>query len=139
MRPSLALCLIGVLFVVGPADATPHGSHAAATASAFGINVSVPGQAGASSTSVTSPPDSVGFASGFAYPSDGSIVSTGSITASASTDVGTNATSTASSSVSSLSLFGGEVTAATVSGHAVGRTQGTAASGNLTGAAVTGL
>src|SRR5438045_1149293 len=124
MRLGIALCLIAVLFVVGPAGATLHGSQAGATASAFGIKVSVPGQAGASSTAVSAPSDSVGFASSFAYPSDGSIVSTGAITASASTDVGTNASSTASSQVSSLSLFGGEVAATTITGHASGRTKG---------------
>src|ERR671937_2890054 len=108
-RLSLGVCLAALLLSVGPAEATSGASQAGATASAYGIKVFVPGQAGGSSTSVSAPRDSVGFASGFAYPSDGSVVTTGSITASASTDVGTNATSTASSSVSSLSLFGGEV------------------------------
>src|SRR5919204_1524094 len=118
MRLPLVLALACLFLLAGSAGASSQASRPGATAAAYGVRIVIPGQAGASSTSVTSPPDSVGFASGFAYPSDGSIVSTGSITASASTDVGTNATSTASSSVSSLSLFGGEVTAATVSGHA---------------------
>ena len=81
----------------------------------------------------------LGFASGFAYPSDGSIVTTGSISASASTDVGANARSTASSSVSSFSLFGGEVTASNVTAHATGSTSAQAASGSLTGSPVSGL
>src|SRR5437764_2737577 len=140
MRVSLGLSLIAVLLlVVGPAGATSHATRAGATASAYGIKVVIPGQAGASSTSVSAPSDSVGFAGSFAYPSDGSIVTTGSITASASTDVGTNASSTASSQVSSLSLFGGEVAATTITGHASGRTKGMGARGNLTGAALTGL
>src|SRR5918912_1106982 len=139
MRLRIALCLSGVLLAVGPADATLHGSQAGATASAYGIQVSVPGQAGASSTSVSAPKNSVGFASSFAYPSDGSAVSTGSITASASTDVGTNATSAASAQVSSLSLFGGEVTASTITGSAKGSTAGRSASGTLSGASISGL
>jgi hypothetical protein len=138
-RLCFAFCSVVVLLVVGPAGATLHGSRAGATASAFGISLSVPGQAGGSSTSVSAPRDSVGFASGFSYPSDGSILTTGAITASASTDVGNDAISTASSSVSSLSLFGGEVTASTISGHARGTTSGRSATGSLAGATVTGL
>src|ERR671933_1630520 len=139
MRLRMALCLSGVLLAVGPADATLHGSQAGATASAYGIQVSVPGQAGASSTSVSAPKNSVGFASSFAYPSDGSAVTTGSITASASTDVGTNATSAATAQVSSLSLFGGEVTVSSVSARADGSTRGQSATGDLSSAYVSGL
>jgi murein DD-endopeptidase MepM/ murein hydrolase activator NlpD len=139
MRLALALCLAALVLLVGPAGATSHDSQAGATASAFGIKVVVPGQAGAISTSVSAPRDSVGFASGFAYPSDGSIVTSGSVTASASTDSGTSASSTASSQVSSLSLFGGEVTVAAASGHARGTASGQSANGSLAGAALTGL
>jgi murein DD-endopeptidase MepM/ murein hydrolase activator NlpD len=139
MRLAFALCLALVLLSVGPAGATSHGSQAGATASAFGIKVLVPGQAGASSTSVSAPRDSVGFAASFAYPSDGSAVRTGSITASASTDVGTDAASTASSQISSISLFGGEVTVSSASGKASGSTKGGNATGTLAGAALTGL
>src|SRR5205085_3146110 len=60
-------------------------------------------------------------------------------TASASTDVGTNATSSASSQISSISLFGGEVTAATVIARADGSTRGQGATGDLSNANVTGL
>jgi murein DD-endopeptidase MepM/ murein hydrolase activator NlpD len=140
MRVSLASSLaVLLLLAVGPAGATVHVVHAAATASAYGIKVVVPGQAGASSTSVSAPSDSVGFAGSFAYPSDGSIVTTGSITASASTDVGTNATASASSQISSVSLFGGEVTVGTVTARADGNTERTGATGDLSNASVTGL
>src|SRR5918911_3754143 len=109
MRLPLVLALGCVLLLAGSAGASSSGSRAGATASAYGIKVVVPGQAGGSSTSVSAPTNSVGFAGGFSYPSDGSIVTTGSLTASASTDVGTNASASASSQVSSISLFGGEV------------------------------
>ena len=92
-----------VLLLTGSAGASSHGSQAGATASAYGVRV-VPG---ATSTSVSAPPNAVGFTSGFAYPGDGSVVTTGPISVSANTDVGANARSTASSSVSSFSLFGG--------------------------------
>jgi murein DD-endopeptidase MepM/ murein hydrolase activator NlpD len=140
MRLSLALSLAAsLLLVVGPAGATLHGSQAGATASAYGIKVVVPGQAGGSSTSVSAPTNSVGFAGGFSYPSDGSIVTTGSLTASASTDVGTNASASASSQVSSISLFGGEVTIGTVTSRADGRSTGQTATGDLSGATVSGF
>ena len=135
MRLQVVLGFAVVLLVAGSAGASANGQQPAATASAYGVKV-VPG---ASSTAVSAPPNAVGFTSGFAYPSDGSIVTTGSISASASTDVGANARSTASSSVSSLSVFGGEVTASNVTAHAAGSTSAQAASGSLTGSSVSGL
>ncbi|TMM02825.1 MAG: M23 family metallopeptidase [Actinobacteria bacterium] len=139
MRLPAALALASVLLLAGSAGASSHGSQAGATASAYGVKVVVPNQAGAVSTSVSAPPNAVGFASGFAYPSDGSILTTGPVSVSASTNVGTNARSIASSSVSSLSLFGGEVTAANIAGHANASTSGQSVTGSLAGAAVTGL
>jgi hypothetical protein len=139
MRLSPLLALASVLLLAGSAGASSHGSQAGATASAYGIKVVVPNQAGAVSSSVSAPPSAVGFASGFAYPSDGSVLTTGPVSVSASTNVGTNARSIASSSVSSLSLFGGEVTASNITGHANASTSGQSATGSLAGAAVTGL
>jgi Peptidase family M23 len=135
MRLQVLLSIAVVLLVAGTAGASASGSEPSATASAYGVKV-VPG---ASSTAVSAPPNAVGFTSGFAYPSDGSIVTTGSISASASTDVGANARSTASSAVSSFSLFHGEVTASNVTAHATGSTSGQAASGSLSGSSVSGL
>src|SRR5438105_762022 len=135
MRLPLALALASVLLLAGSAGASSPGSQAGATASAYGVRV-VPG---ATSTSVSAPPNAVGFTSGFAYPGDGSVVTTGPISVSANTDLGANARSTASSSVSSFSLFGGEVTAASVSAHATGSTSGQSATGSLAASTVSGL
>ena len=138
MRFPLVLALSSVLLLAGSAGASSNGSQAGATASAFGVKI-VSAQGNAISTSVSAPPDAVGYGSGFAYPSDGSVLTTGPLSVSASTDVANDARSTAASSVSSLSLFGGEVTASTVTGHAQGSTSGQSATGSLNGAAVTGL
>src|SRR5436309_9987944 len=135
MRLQVVLALPMVLLLTGSAGASSHGSQAGATASAYGVKI-VPG---ATSTSVSAPPNAVGFTSGFAYPSDGSVLTTGPISVSANTDVGANARSIASSSVSSLSLFGGEVTASSIAGHANASTSGQSATGSLAGAAVSGL
>jgi murein DD-endopeptidase MepM/ murein hydrolase activator NlpD len=138
MRFPLVLALSSVLLLAGSAGASSNGSQAGATASAFGVKI-VSAQGSAISTSVSAPPDAVGYDSGFAYPSDGSVLTTGSLSVSALTDVANDARSTAASSVSSLSLFGGEVTASTVTGHAQGSTSGQTATGSLSGATVTGL
>jgi murein DD-endopeptidase MepM/ murein hydrolase activator NlpD len=139
MRLALALASASVLLLAGSAGAAHGSQNAGATASAFGIKVLVPGQAGGMAASVSAPPSAVGAASGFAYPSDGSVLTTGSISASASTDVGRDAAATASAQVSSLSLFGGEVTVASVTAQARGSTKGQLASGSLGGASVSGL
>jgi murein DD-endopeptidase MepM/ murein hydrolase activator NlpD len=139
MRLPLAFGFACVFLLAGSAGASRQAQIPGATASAYGIKIVIPGQAGASSTSVTAPRDAVASAAGFAYPTDGSIVKTGSLTASATTGVGTNATATASSEVGSLSLFGGEVTASGVVGRARGTTQRQTASGTLGEAAVGSL
>ena len=135
MRLQVVLALALVLLLTGSAGASSHASQAGATASAYGVRI-VPG---ATSTAVSAPPNAVGFTSGFAYPADGSVLTTGPISVSASTDVAANARSTASSSVGSLSLFGGEVTVGNISAHATGSTSGQSATGSLGGSSVTGL
>src|SRR6266566_4265107 len=110
MRFPLVLALSSVLLLAGSAGASSNGSQAGATASAFGVKV-VSAQGSAISTSVSAPPDAVGYGSGFAYPSDGSVLTTGPLS----------------------------VTASTVTGHAQGSTSGQSATGSLNGAAVTGL
>jgi hypothetical protein len=81
MRLQVVFAFAVVLLVAGSAGASSNGSQASATASAYGVKV-VPG---GSSTAVSAPPNAVGFTSGYAYPSDGSVITTGSISASAST------------------------------------------------------
>ncbi len=135
MRLQVVLSIALVLVPTGSAGASSAGPKASGTASAYGVRI-VPG---ASSTSVSAPPNAVGFTSGFAYPSDGSVLTTGPISVSASTDLAANARSTAASSVSSLSLFGGEVTASSISAHATGSTIGQSATGSLGGSSVSGL
>jgi murein DD-endopeptidase MepM/ murein hydrolase activator NlpD len=135
MRLQVVLALGFVLLLAGSAGASPEGSQAGATASAYGVRI-VPGT---TSTAVSAPPNAVGYASGFAYPADGSVLTTGPISVSANTNVASNARSTASSSVGSLSLFGGEVTASSITSHATGSTSGQSATGSLGGSSVGSL
>jgi murein DD-endopeptidase MepM/ murein hydrolase activator NlpD len=129
-----AVCLLALGASQGSAD-----QSAGATARAWAIKVIVPGQAGASTRVDTAPPDAVDFDGAFAYPSDGSIVSAASVTTSVSATSGTQARAGATSQVTTLSLFKGEITASAITGetHAIASTA--SASGDIGATAVEGL
>jgi murein DD-endopeptidase MepM/ murein hydrolase activator NlpD len=134
---SLSLASLLAAAGAGAEDAAPgSGSSARAVA----IRVTVPGQAGAVTAQVAAPPDAVAFGGSFAYPADGSAVTSGAVTgsASASSSVGV-ADASASAEIQSLSLFGGEITAQTVTAKAVATARDGSATGDLSGASVTGL
>ena len=100
--------LAGLLVLVaGSSGAGGARSTAGASARAFAIRVIVPGQAGAEAGSISAPPDHAAFGSSFTYPADGSVVTTGSLTASATSDSGSTAVAGATSRVQSLIVFGG--------------------------------
>src|SRR6185295_17741738 len=139
-RLTIFVALAGLLVLLtGAGGAGGAGSTAGASARAVAIRVVVPGQSGSEAGSISSPPYHAAFGSSFAYPSDGSVVTTGSISASVASDSGTAGTATATSQVQSLSLFGGEVTASVVKGAARGSTRGRSASGDFSGATISGL
>ncbi len=139
-RFTYTVVLVGLLLLAaGSSGAGGARSTAGASARAFAIRVIVPGQAGAEAGAISSPPYHVAFGSSFAYPADGSIVTTGSLTASASSDSGSTADASASSEVQSLIVFGGEIIASSVNGDARGSTHARGASGDFSGAGVSGL
>jgi murein DD-endopeptidase MepM/ murein hydrolase activator NlpD len=108
----------------------------APTARAYGISVVVPGQPGASTPSVTAPPAKVQFSGAFSY---NGVVTAASADASVSTVAGTAANATAAAEVTSLSLFNGEITAASVTANATANAKPGSASGDANGTAVTNL
>jgi murein DD-endopeptidase MepM/ murein hydrolase activator NlpD len=139
-RLIVTLLLAGLLLLAaGSSGAGGARSTAGASARAFAIRVAVPGQAGGEAGAISAPPDHAAFGSSFTYPADGSIVTTGSLTASASTDAGSTAVASASSEVQSLIVFGGEIIASSVNGDARGVTRARGASGDFSGAGVSGL
>ena len=78
-RLTIFVALAGLLVLLtGAGGAGGAGSTAGASARAVAIRVVVPGQAGAEAGSISSPPYHAAFGSAFAYPTDGSVVSTGS-------------------------------------------------------------
>src|SRR5262245_6945950 len=93
------------------ASPPPQGIKSSVAASAYALRVLVPGDARRGTHEVTAPPDTVSLGGSFSFPADGSVVATGSETASASSSGGALLRSAASAEVDSLSLFGGEVTA----------------------------
>ncbi|MFL5921950.1 MAG: choice-of-anchor P family protein [Gaiellaceae bacterium] len=139
-RLTIAVALGGLaVLILGTVGAGGARSTAGASARAVAIRVLVPGQAGSVAGVISSPPDHAAFGSAFAYPGDGSIVSTGAISASASTTSGSSATAAASSQVGALSVFGGEITATAIEGSSRGSTRGRSARGDFFGASVSGL
>jgi murein DD-endopeptidase MepM/ murein hydrolase activator NlpD len=137
-RLSILIAFVAVLALTGSSGAPSATSAGIPSAKALGIQVSVPGQAGASAGSVTGPPDAVGVGGSFAYPADGSIARAGAVSSSVSGASGATTTANASTEVSQLSLFGGEITAGTIAAHASAKS-GKAVTGDTTGSAVDGL
>jgi murein DD-endopeptidase MepM/ murein hydrolase activator NlpD len=134
----LALALVLVLsVVVGSAAATGPAPTPDASATAWAIHISV----GGGTSTVSAPPDGAAATTpGFAYPADGSVISTGPTSATASATIGnTNAVAQAAADVSAIRIFGGEITADAVGAHVQSGAQAAGAAGDFTGTGVTNL
>jgi hypothetical protein len=133
--------VLGALLLVSLVSAGSSGAVVpapASSASAFGVRVVVPGKTPASAGSISSPPQSASSLVSWSYGNGA--VTTGAITG------GTNATVEDDRAVgrgivriSSVSLFGGEVTADGVTSKSVSRASPTSAGGDLSGSGVTNL
>jgi murein DD-endopeptidase MepM/ murein hydrolase activator NlpD len=138
----IAIVATLVAACLGLSAAVSSGKTAAAEAStkasASGVTVLVPGAAAASAASVVAPPDAATGGS-LAYPADGSAVQAPSATTTARTTKGAAAAATASAEVTSLSLFGGEITLASAVARASASVKGRSAVGDLSGSSVSGL
>ncbi|MEP6908799.1 MAG: M23 family metallopeptidase [Actinomycetota bacterium] len=135
----VALALILVVCSVGSAGATRSVTESTVSARAFAVQVAVPGQPGGSSASVSAPPDAVGAGASFVYPADGSVISTGSVTSGAFATPGSSASSSASAEISTVSIFGGDVTVATVTAKAKASANPRASAADSAGSILTGL
>ena len=112
---------------------------AGAAARAFGINVVIPGQATQGTPTLSAPQDAVQFGRGFAYPADGSIVSATAVTLSVSADPGSVATASASTEVTALRLFNGELTADAVDAKASSTANASQSTGTFDGSTLSNL
>jgi murein DD-endopeptidase MepM/ murein hydrolase activator NlpD len=134
-RLTALLALAGVSVAIGAGVGTTSQAPVA-TASAYGISVIVPGQAGSSAAVVQAPgPTVTGLADGFAYPADGSLVRTGALSSSVSSRATGAAAAQSVADVLSGSLFNGEITWES----AGARAKSTEAATDAAGSAVSGL
>ncbi len=138
-RLALPVLLLACLSVLGArsAPAVPQAESSAAS-TAFAARVIVPG-AGTSAADIEAPGDRVSLGPGWAYPADGSVVQTGRISTSATTERVALAVAEAGSQVQNVSLFGGEVTATAVVSTVRAQAGRRKASGAFTGTRVVGL
>jgi murein DD-endopeptidase MepM/ murein hydrolase activator NlpD len=131
-----AVAGLGVLLLAGAAAslvATMAGAAAqpATEATAAAVRILVPGQPAVSGAEVVGPPGASTAVTGFAYPDDGSVLRLGSASGTVATQPGAAASAEALTSVVAVTLFGGEITVASVGTHA------TAAAGSVTASADT--
>jgi murein DD-endopeptidase MepM/ murein hydrolase activator NlpD len=136
----LAAALAGLL-ILGSASAgvsAPAKTHA--VAQAFSVQILLPNQQPIGTTPATAPPDASSLGQSYAYPTDGSIVSTGELTATATTVSGAHrASSKGTSELATLSLFGGDITAEKISIQATAHAGPRIAAGEVGGTGITGL
>ena len=136
---SAALALAAVVALSGGSASATRSTTDLTAARAFAVQVAVPGQPGGATPSVSAPPDAVGVGGSFVYPADGSVINAGSVTYGAFANPGTSATSSASADISTISIFGGDVTIAGVSAKVKASANSKASSADSDGSTVTGL
>ena len=130
---------LALLVVLSAGSATGARSETGTTSRAFAIQVAVPGQAGGSAASVSAPPDAVGVGGAFAYPADGSVVNAGSVTSGAFATPGSSATASASAQVSTVSIFGGDVTVSSITAKTKASANSRGSNADSDGSLVAGL
>jgi murein DD-endopeptidase MepM/ murein hydrolase activator NlpD len=137
-RPVAVVLAFTLVLSVGSATAA-RSETSGTSARAFAIQVAVPGQAGGSAAAVSAPPDAVGVGGSFAYPADGTVVSAGSVTSGAFATPASSATASASAQVSTISIFGGDVTVGSVTAKSKASANSRGSGADSLGSAVTGL
>jgi peptidase M23-like protein len=129
--------LVALVALVAGSSAGAAAS-AAASANAFGVRIIQPGSAAATAGAISSPPQAAASLVGFAYGNGA--VSTGGISAGTQATVdGGRSVGRATSSVTSVSLFGGEITADALNVRAVSHAGPLAADGNLSASSLTNV
>jgi murein DD-endopeptidase MepM/ murein hydrolase activator NlpD len=128
IRLTAAACLL--VLVVAASEGSAEQSSGA-TARAWAVKVIVPGQPETGTRVLGAPDDSVAFDGAFAFPADGSIVAATSVTTSVSAASGVQASSDASSQVTMVSLFKGEITADAITGETNALASAASASGDI--------
>jgi murein DD-endopeptidase MepM/ murein hydrolase activator NlpD len=136
----VALGIAVAATVGGPAGAAGGVPAPVASASAWAIRVTIPGGTGISASVVRVPPRAATAArASFSYPKSGSVILTGATTASVATVIKRSARAAASSGITDVSIFNGEITADSVSAHATAATAAPRPEGTFDGTGVVNL
>jgi hypothetical protein len=129
----LVLLLIACALTAAGSSASTPANPPVVSASAYGISVSVPGQAGAGAATASAPGETAtGAADGFAYPADGVAARTG---AQSSSVAAQGSIAHAVTDVLAISLLNGEITADAVAARA----KASGAGADIAGSLVTNL
>ena len=132
---------IAVSVAVGIASgAASQADGSAAEARAWAIQVVVPGGGGGTDPADAASGEGSTSAGGYVYPGDGTVVAAGEVTAAASVaDQEAVSTASASSGISGIVIFGGEITADLVEASARARAGSAGATGGFDGTRVVNL
>ena len=109
------LALLGLLLVL--AVSAGPGMPAApppAAGSAYGVQVVVPGQPGATTAAISGTANATGSAGTFAYPADGSVIRTGPAATTLAVRSAAEPSVQGGADVAAISIFNGEITAEAV-------------------------
>jgi murein DD-endopeptidase MepM/ murein hydrolase activator NlpD len=131
--------LILLAAVAGSTETPGATREPPATASSFAVEIMVPGSAPIVAGALQGPPSAKSPGpTGYAYPADGSAVSIGAMSGNAAVD-GRKPVAAAASDVSTVSLFGGEITAGAITLRSNASALAGVASGNFEGTAFTSV
>jgi hypothetical protein len=140
LPPALALFLgVSLLLLVGSPAGSSSPVRSVASSQAFAVRILVPNQPAVTAGYVAAPSTGENFQAGFAYPADGTIISTGTITSTASAVTTPTSFASSSTEVATIALFGGEVTIERVDAKVTASVGKSAGTGDFTGTAVTGV
>ena len=129
-----------ILAVVVLAVGAPAGAQSGpnASARATGVRVVVPGAEGGTAAGVAAPPQASAALNGWSY-GEGAVTVGSTSTAARTGGASGSATSNASATIQSVSLFGGEITADGVFAKANARAAGSGANGSLSASSLSNL
>ncbi|MEP6892553.1 MAG: M23 family metallopeptidase [Gaiellaceae bacterium] len=137
-RVALGTCTLAVVAAVGGlAGAAPKEQQTAATAVA--VRIAAPGVPDVTGGEVVAPPGASTAVAGFAYPDDASVVRLGSASGTVVAQPGESASAQATADAVAVTLFGGEITADTISTRATSAAGAVAVSADTSASRVDGL
>jgi hypothetical protein len=139
MNRRLVIALAMLLAAAAAGAPAASGAVERASATAFAVQIAVPGEEATTVAASSAPPLRFGTAGTIAYPEDGSVLKASSSSTAARTGPGAGARSGAEAVVRDVSLFGGEIEIDRVSLDASAVATRTVVQGSLAASQVEGL